>query len=388
MRDSRIAEFSLAGGPLHRLGARIGLVHGGTNTTRMGWALGLSAWSVLVLLAFLQGAGSRVFALDVIGAHVRFLVAIPLFFIGETVVVPRMAEFVREIVNSGLIPGTELPKLDSLIRRIVRVKDSWIPEALLFLISFILPLIMPAIMAPTGAGNWGGGMVQGDGHETWIKGWYLGFCIPLFRFLLMRWIFRLALWWFFLWRVAKLDLKLVPTHPDGSGGLGFLEVVQSHFSPLMVAISAVYSASFAESISTGTMPFEALGRMIPMVLILEAVLFIAPLFLFSSKLWLCRVNGWSDYMAMASRYVEAFDRKWIRDENATGDSQLGTGDLQSLADLNNSLSVVRDMRVVPTSRRLVTGLAASVLLPMVPLLALKYPVDELVKRLFQTLTGL
>lgn len=387
-KEKQLQDFSLLGGPLHRLGCRVGLVPGGKNTVPLGWALGLSAWGVLVGLALLQGVGTRVLALDVIGAHVRFLVAVPLFFLCESFVVPRMAEFVREIVNSGLAPESELPKLDLLIRRVGRLKDSWIPEALFFLIAFALPLIGPVASVPGGTGNWGGVFEKEAGQHHWVKHWYMGVCIPLFRFLMMRWLWRLGLWWYFLRRVSKLNLKLVPTHPDSSGGLGFLEMVQDHFAPLMVAISAVYSASFAESISTGTMPFEALGRMIPMVLILVAALFIGPLFLFSGKLWLCRVNGWGDYMAMASRYVEAFDRKWIGDETATGESQLGSGDIQSLADLSNSINVVRGMRFVPTSRRLVTGLAASVLLPMLPLLALKYPVDELVKRLFQTLTGL
>ena len=32
------------------------------------------------------------------------------------------------------------------------------------------------------------------------------------------------------------------------------------------------------------------------------------------------------------RYVQAFERKWIRDAEPTGDSQLGTSDLQSLAE--------------------------------------------------------
>jgi hypothetical protein len=164
--------------------------------------------------------------------------------------------------------------------------------------------------------------------------------------------------------------------------------VQQHFTPLIMAISAVCSASFAEDIISGAMAFETLYPMLPMVLLLVAVLFIGPLFIFSHKLWICKVTGWNEYMSMASRYVSAFDRRWIRDETATGESQLGTSDIQSLADLTNSVRVVRDMRWIIADQSLVMALAAPVILPLLPLVFLKYPVNQLVLWLFQSLTGL
>ncbi len=47
------------------------------------------------------------------------------------------------------------------------------------------------------------------------------------------------------------------------------------------------------------------------------------------------------------------------------------------------------MRVIPASQRLVLSLAGCVLVPLLPLLPLlKYPIDQLIGNLFQTLTGL
>jgi len=384
----RFEEFSLLGGPLHWLGCRLGLVRGGTNTFRLGVALGLLAWGVLMLLALLQGFGHKVFSLAVIGVHVRLLVAIPLFFVCETWVVPRMAEFVRNIVRSGLVPETELPALASDIRRVGRMKDSWLAEVLFLILAFTWPLIGTVGDLQGKTGNWASILAQAGGRITLINGWYLMFCLPLFRFLMFRWLWRLGLWWYFLRRVEKLKLLLIPTHSDGTAGLGYLEVVQEHFIPLALAISAVFSASFAEGIFSGTMAFETLYRLIPMVLLLVAVLFIGPLFTFSPKLWVCRVTGLNEYMVMAHHYVDAFDRKWIRDEQASGESQLGTSDIQSLADLTNSVNVVRGMRWIPVGQRLMMGLAVSVIVPLLPLSFLKYPVDQLAVRLFQMLTGL
>jgi hypothetical protein len=385
--NDKIPELSVFGGPLQRLGRRLGLVRGTTNTLWLGVALGLLAWGVLMVLALVQGFGHKMFSLAVIGVHVRLLVAIPLFFACETWVAPRMAEFVRYIVRSGVVPDAEVPALASAIRRVGRMKDSWLAEILFLLAVFAVPLIELIVDLPGKTGSWAAILGQAEGRLTWVHGWYLGFCLPLFRFLMLRWLWHLGLWWYFLWRVERLKLHLIPTHADGAAGLGYLEVVHEHFIPLVLAISAVFSASFAEDIFSGTMAFEGLYSLIPIVLLLTAVLFIGPLLLFTRKLWVCRSTGLSEYMAMASRYVHAFDCKWVRDEKASGESQLGTSDLQSLADLTNSVNVVRGMRWIPAGRGLAVALAASVILPLVPLLLMKYPFDELAARLFQRLTG-
>ena len=103
-KDNTIPEFSLFGGPLHRLGTCLGLLRGKTNTIRLGLVLGFLAWVVLMLLAFFQGNVPKMFSLGVINVHVRLLVAIPLFFFCETLVAPRMQDFISNIVRSDLIP--------------------------------------------------------------------------------------------------------------------------------------------------------------------------------------------------------------------------------------------------------------------------------------------
>jgi hypothetical protein len=231
-------------------------------------------------------------------------------------------------------------------------------------------------------------VLQSAGGLTWVTGWYLGFCLPLFRFLLLRWLWRLGLWSHFLWQVHKLKLHLTPTHSDGVGGLGYLEIVHEHFTPLIFAISALFSAQFAENFIAEGVQFETLYYSIPLVLLLAAVLFIGPLCLFSSDLWVCRITGMSRYMAMAGLYVKAFDAQWVRGEDATGESQLGAADLQSLADLTNSLNVVSEMRPVPAGSRLLKNLAAAAILPLAPLLLFKVPLDKLAAQLFQAVTGL
>jgi hypothetical protein len=386
--EAGFPELLLFGGPLQKLGAWLRLTRGETGSFGLGLALGLPAWIVLVALAFLSGPGLKAFSLAWIGVHVRLLLVIPLFFACEKFVGPVIAEFARNLRESGLVGESEWPALAMIIRRVRRLANGWAAELLLFLLAFGAPLYETIAGLPGGTLNWSAVMGQTDIASASIRGWYLTYCMPLFRFLAFRWLWRLGLWWYFLWRLKKLDLQLVATHSDGAGGLGFLAVVQEHFVPLALAISGAFSASFAEAILQDKIKIEYLYSLVPGVLVLVFGLFIGPLALFIRRLWDCRVNGLDKYMAMASRYVQAFERKWIRDAGPTGDSQLGTSDLQSLADLTNSLNVVRGIRMLPGGPRLALWLAGSVVGPMLPLVLLKFPVDEVAKVLLKALIGL
>ncbi len=381
-----IDEFSLLGGPLHRLGCRFGLVRGRAGMVPLGLALGWVPWIVLVALAFIEGIGQQIFSLSMIGGHVRLLLVIPLFFLCESILDPRLTSFVRTIVDSGVVPRKELPALESEIARIGRWKDAWLAEAICLLVAVLLSLIGPQLHLSGSTASLDPNRALSDLNLA--AQWYWIVCLTLFRFLMLRWLWRLGLWCYFLWRVSRLKLDLIPTHPDYAAGLGYLEVVHAHFTPLIFGLSALQSASFAEEISTGSMAFEAIYPAIAVILAVDAVLFLAPLFIFSTKLWACRIKGLSDYMAFASRYVSGFDSKWLGNPPTPQEPLLGTADLQSLADLGNSIDVVRNMRWVPMSLRLVKDIVLAALLPLVPLLLLKYPVAELAEKFVARLTGL
>jgi hypothetical protein len=384
-----LKDFSLLGGPLHRLGSRLGLVRGGTNTVALGLVVGAFPWLVLVALALIGGLGHALFSIEAIGRHIGLLVAIPLLFVCETCINPRFTAFVRLIVRSQVVPATERPALESEVARITRWKDAWLPEAL-----FLLAAVLLALTLRNGnffdylPGLAGGPSPRGLGETTWTSQWDWMVCVPLFHFLFLRWLWRLALWCFFLWRVARLELRLVPIHPDGAGGLGFLEAVHTEFTPLILAISAVQSASFAQDFASGRMKFDAIYSGVAFILIVDAVLFLGPLLIFSRKLWACKVKGLSDYSALAERYVNEFDRKWLGAGPAPAEPLMGSADIQSLADLSNSVNIVRDMRLVPISPSLLMYLAAAALMPLLPLVLFKYPLADLLAKFFGRLSGL
>ena len=96
----------------------------------------------------------------------------------------------------------------------------------------------------------------------------------------------------------------------------------------------------------------------------------------------------SDYVVFAARYVNDFEKKWLNAAAVPAEPLLGTSDLQSLADLSSSVGIVRNMRWVPVSTRLLIAVVIAALLPMLPLLLFKYPIAELVQRVLNKLAGL
>lgn len=384
--DLRFKEFSLLGDPLHRLGGRIALIQNGRSLIAFGVSLGAFLWVVVVLLAFIEGISRNIFSLATIGGHVRLLLAIPLFFLCEALLMPRMTQFVHETIRSKLVPDSALPSLQNDIARIMRWNSSWVPETLCLIAAVVLYFVGSGLSFPglTAAGS---GRVSSDMPLTAL--WYWLVCLVAFRFLSFRWIWLISLWCFFLWRLSRLPLHLMPAHPDGVAGLGHLEIVHTEFMPLIMAISVVLSASFAEDISTGALAFEAIYIALPLILLVDGVLFLGPLFFFSPILWRAKVRGMVDYGAFSSRYVNDFERKWMSAEGAERkESPLGTSDLQSLADLTNSVEVVRNMRIAPVSVRLVVNLGLAAVLPLSPLLLIQYPAEKLAEMLLKSLLGM
>jgi len=382
---NQFENFSLSGGPLHRLGRCLRLVRGDSNSVALGLALGIFLWAVLIALTFIDGVTDQVFSMTKLAGHLRLLIAIPLLFLCEAVVAPRISTFMRGLVTSKIVTPAGLPALETELERISRWRDAWMPEAVL-MIAAILFSISGSNLALYGttASHAPGSVFGGIG----LAGqWYWVVCLTLFRFLMFRWVWQLALWCHFLWRLSRLELRLVPTHPDGAGGMGYLEVVHAHFLPLVLALSVIQSASLAEGMAAGTISFDAAYPVIILILLVDAVLFLGPLFILTPMLYQCRVQGLDTYMEFAAHYVDDFDRKWLQHVGER-EQLLGTSDLQSLADLGNSINIVRNMRIAPISVRLLLEIAIAALLPMLPLLLFMYPAAELAEKFFMKLAGM
>jgi len=379
MSESR-ELFSLLGGPLHRAGRRLGLVRGETNTILLGLALGWVPWLLILVLALIDGIANRMLSMSLVAANARLLLIIPLVFICESWVDPRMAAFVGTIARTGVVPASARPALDAEVSRTRRWANWWWPEAVCLLVAVLLDVTGSRLQ------TYGESGAYDPARDSLAFFVYLHVGLLVFRFLLFRGIWKLALWGWFLWRVSRLDLHLIPGHPDRAGGLGPLESVHERFTPVVAALSVLECAALAESISTGTLEVTAVYPTIALVLLLDGVLFLGPLLVFTDKLWAGRTKGAGLYMSLAARYATEFEAKWI-DGTPPNEPLLGTADLQSLADLANAVSVVKGMRWITVGPRLLTLMTIAAVVPLAPLLLFRYPIAELAQKFFARLVG-
>jgi len=381
-------DFSLVlGGPLFQILRRTHLSNDALELARQRIiVVALLAWLPLLLLSALEGhllAGSVTvpFLIDV-EVHIRFLLAIPLMVSAELVVHRRMRMLVKQFLERNLIPESAMPRFDAAIQSAFRLRNSTLAEVLLLALVYgVGVLILWRHFMALDATTWYS-TPTADGSRLSLAGmWYAYLSVPIFQFLLVRWYFRLFIWTRFLWQVSRIDLNLVPTHPDRTGGLGFLAATSFAFIPLLMAHGAILAGNLANQIFyLGSALPQFKGEIALMVFFLLCVVF-GPLLVFAPQLAAAKRTGLREYGTLAQRYVREFDAKWLRGGAPADEPLVGSGDIQSLADLGNSFEVVRTMNAAPVSKDAILRIAAAVLVPIVPLALTMMPLEELLKKL-------
>jgi len=381
-------DFSLVlGGPLFQLLCRSHLSGNALELWRQRIVvITLIAWLPLLILSALQGQawgrGAVVpFLLDV-EAQVRFLIALPLLIVAELVVHQRMRLVVRQFIERDLIPKSALPYFDAAIKSAFRLRNSLIAEILLIGFVYIVGvLLFWRHYVALATATWYAVPIP-DGIEFSLAGiWYGYVSLPVYQFLLVRWYYRLFIWMRFLWHVSRIELALVPTHPDRVGGLGFLSNTVYAFMPLALAHGAMLAGPIANRIFYLGAALPEFKVEIAVVVIFLLLLVFGPLLLFSPQLAQAKRTGNREYGALAARYVREFDAKWVRGGASADEPLVGSGDIQSLADLANSFEVVRTMQFAPITKDAFLRLVAATVIPVVPLALTMMPLEELLRKL-------
>jgi len=314
-------------------------------------------------------------------AHSRFLVAIPLLLLGEVVIHQRIRPVVRQFVVAGIVTPEVLPGFRAAIDRAMRLRNSLAVELVLAVAVFGFGWMVWTETSSLATSTWYAIVDPAGRHFTLAGRWYIHLSIPIFQFLLFRWYFRLFVWFLFLWRVSRLDLRLTATHPDRAGGLGFLASAPIAFAPVILAQAIVLSALIAGRILFQGDTLQANRYVIAGFVIVQLFLVLGPPCVFAPKLLALKRQGRREYGVLAARYTREFHEKWIEGTALRDEPLLGSADIQSLADLANSYDVVRGIRAVPFGRDTIIQTAVPALIPFVPLALTILPAEEILKKL-------
>ena len=308
----------------------------------------LFCWLPLFVLCAIQGqllggTAAIPFPLDV-EVHVEFLVAVPLPMIAELVVHRQLRLVARQFLDRHLVAEADVPRLDAAVAAAFRLRNSVLAEVLLIAVVYAVGVLLVwRQYTSLDVATWYA-TPSGDGTKLSLSGlWYGYVSLPVFQFLLVRWYFRLVHLDSFLWQVSRLKLQLVPTHPDGTGGLSFLSSTAQAFMPLALAHGALLAGQIANRIFHVGATLPAFKAEIVILIVFLECLLLGPLFLFASQLSQAKREGKREYGTLAQRYVREFDAKWLRGGAPPDEPLVGSADIQSLADVGASYERVSAM---------------------------------------------
>jgi hypothetical protein len=384
-------DFSLVlGGPLYQLWRRSFLTGPALELLeRRMIAIPAVAWLPLLLLTGYErlARGHAVpvpFVYD-FEVHARYLVAIPILLLAEVAVHHRIRGVVQNFLDAGLVTSETLPGFQAAIDRAMRLRNSMIIE--LAMVVFVFGFGWMLFRGDSGltTSTWFAIVEGGQPHTTMAGWWYVHVSIPIFQLLLLRWYFRCIVWFLFLRNVSRLPLRLIPTHPDRAGGLGFLGLAAHAFVPVILAQSVVLSAVVGSRIVFQGQTLISFQYEIAALVLLQFVLVLGPPCVFMKTLLGLKRQGRQQYGVLAARYTAEFHSKWIEGTAPAGEPLVGSADIQSLADLANSYDVVSEMKPVPIGKDTVVSIVGAAVIPLLPLALTVVPADEIIKQLFSLL---
>jgi hypothetical protein len=377
-RDVEGGDVFAGGPPLARF--RYGRLTISARTLRLMIAAMAVTWLPLFLLVVVQsmvaGDGSLHSFLTDYGVLARTLVAVPLLILAQAFAAPRLDAIVRYFCDAHLTRGAGAVRFDQIVQRICRLRDSWAAEIL---------IVMAAIAFSASFWTVPGLLPQwhraGSAHSL-ASWWHEFVSLPILLLLLLGWFWRLTLWVRFVFQVSRLDLLLIPSHPDGAAGLKFLGLSLEALALPAFALSSVVAGAIANQVFHHGAPITGFRAPVLVFAALLLLLLAGPLLLFAPKLLVAMRRGMLDYGAMARDLGAQLENRWLRQPMTK--EALEVPHFSAATDLYSVVANVYTMNIVPLSLRNLALLAVAALLPFAPIeLFAVSPIDLLKK-----LTGL
>jgi hypothetical protein len=377
------SSWLLEGGPPHRLQRSLGLIKPGyPMIARRTKLVVLVGWVPLVVLAvaqsiILRNQMAKSFFSD-FALYARSLIAAPLFILAEVDCIPRLDRVARHFLDAGLISEPDRARFDDAVSSTRRLLGSELAEMIVAILAYGLVITLMINVLPDELPSW-----------YWLKSGYQGLSlagwwnvlvsVPLFILLFFGWLWRVFLWARFLWLMSRLDLRLIPSHPDHAGGLMFIGDSLRAFWLVSFALGAIVAGQVANRItlygeSLATFKHIAIG-----LVVFDLILFVGPLTLFIGKLRETKRRGDFEYGAMAGEVGRQFERDCLKRERGADEEAPNAEDFSSAANIYGIVANVYGMKDLPFGLRSLGLLVAVALLPFVPVALMVMPLNVIIK---------
>ncbi len=197
-------------------------------------------WVPLALLAivaevhWIQPPGQNFF-LD-FAAYGQLLIGLPMFLIAERVIDGQTRSAARCFLTTGALAAGDAARLFHLNGRVERLRKQLWPELICIALGYVITAAWVVPEMYNDRDTWHAmGPIGQLQPLTWPGLLELGFVGPLTTYWWVRWSWKIGMWSWYLYRLSRLRLNLVASHPDKTGGIGFLSDAQTKFGIVILA---------------------------------------------------------------------------------------------------------------------------------------------------------
>lgn len=349
----------------------------------------LVGWVPLLLLtayqSFVLGDTGIASFLSDFAVACRSLIAAPLLVLAEWISLPRLSVIAFHFRESGIVSPDDDARFAAACSSTLRLRDSVVADICLIVLAYILVVALKELVPISLYPAWHVSTVAGIPVYSPAGWWHALVSLPLLFVLLLGWAWRVLVWTRFLYLMARLDLRLVPAHPDRTAGLRFAAYSVQAFSLVSLALGTIVAGSAANRVfyrgaSPETFKFAVLA-----VIAVVLVAFAGPLLTLSGHLLRAWRRGTLQYSALAGRLGRQFEGKFFGSGTTIDASALELPDFSATTDLYQVASNVYEVRLVPISVASLGILVAMAILPFLAIALMFIPFDVIVQEIAKLL---
>lgn len=380
--EPQIEEYlSAHGGPFYELQRQLGLLR--RDAFRAGPRALLFvaiAWGVPVVLSLLEGRAygpisTRPFLLDP-GPAARFLIAVGLFMLMELQVEQRLRTNLNQFTRAPLISPASFEEAAAAVAQALRRRDAMLAEIVCVLLAAVLT-VAALMNVPTETSSWRIQIIDGSASLTLAGWWCMLVSAPIFWFLLLRWLWRHCVWGMLLRRIARLDLRLTTSHPDGHGGLRFIGQYPNVYSTFVFAISCVVGAAVANQLLQGELSLKVYSAIMGTWLAVMLALLAWPLLAFVRPLAKLKEETTLLASAQATKRTRALERETLG-RNAGEAAEADEGKSADIADPVKLYDTAQKLSTLIVNREALVPVSAAAVIPLIAAGATQLPIKELI----------
>src|SRR5215203_2657741 len=348
-------------------------------------------WLPLFIFSAIEGTlygGIQLPFLKDVAMQARLLIALQMLILIKGSIDMRVTTVLKYFTETLIKEEDRRTVVPTIIRRGKKLTDSAITEILLLLLVIVVTtsFVRAGIYSSLehGTSSWMTTVSEGNKVLSKAGYWAVLVSIPVFQFLLFRWLWRYFVWILLLYRLSRTHLNLLPTHADRAGGLGIIMLAQRAFNKLFVVGSVVLSGQFIGLLTSHPEQFimirnEAIGY------IIIAILFtLLPFVFFSRKLLRAKNAGLQKLSSLGFVLSSKFEREWAGDlaiEKRIENNEDNKVDPSILFDYSGLYNEVKKIRSFPVTIGDITGLGISLFIPFIPILFIRFSFGELLQRI-------